>query len=147
VAFPSWHPPDPGALAGATMPGAYLLVLALDARLALPVPRHGGGTLPAGVHAYAGSARGPGGIRARVRRHLRTEKPVHWHIDRVRAHARVLRVGVWPHGRECTWIAALLGAGAHAPLPGLGSSDCRRCPAHLVQMPEAELTPRVDPSQ
>ena len=45
--------------------------------------------LAPGCYVYAGSARGPGGIRARVRRHLRPDKTPHWHIDQVTAYAKL----------------------------------------------------------
>jgi len=117
-------------------PGAYALVLALPAAVGLPVPRPRGGTLPAGRYAYFGSARGPGGLAARVGRHLRADKRPRWHIDLLLEHAQVDGVLVWPDGAECAWRAAVQAkGGAWAPLPGLGSSDCRRCPAHLLALP------------
>ncbi len=118
-------------------PGAYALMLELPAAVALPVPRPRGGTLPAGRYAYFGSARGPGGPAARVGRHLRADKRPRWHIDVLLAQARVAGVLVWPDGAECAWREAVQEmGGAWAPLPGFGSSDCRRCPAHLLALPE-----------
>jgi len=37
-----------------------------------------------GYYIYIGSAFGPGGVRARMLRHLRADKPKHWHIDYLR---------------------------------------------------------------
>jgi len=50
--------------------GAYLLLIDLDKALSGTI-RHRAFTLPPGLYFYAGSARGPGGIAARVARHLR----------------------------------------------------------------------------
>jgi Uri superfamily endonuclease len=39
--------------------------------------------LPAGRYLYCGSAKGPGGLKARLSRHMRRGKSVRWHIDRL----------------------------------------------------------------
>lgn len=124
-------PIDPSSLP--REPGAYVLVLRLARPLTLDIPRFCGRELPSGFYAYFGSARGPGGLAARVGRHLRGGRRPHWHIDRLLAHGTVAAVLVEPHGRECDWRAAVQGHGeAHVPLRGFGSSDCRACPAHLL---------------
>lgn len=87
-----------------------------------------------GIYVYCGSAFGPGGIRARVERHLRTDKKPHWHIDRLSARATCIDVKTYPVGRECDLVAALISERAVAPVPGFGSSDCRNCAAHLVRL-------------
>jgi hypothetical protein len=47
-----------------------------------------------------------------------------------------------PGGCECGLLDRLLKApGAAVPVPRFGSSDCRRCPAHLVALP-ADFDPR-----
>lgn len=113
--------------------GLYVLVLRVVARRAIPVGRLGSIDFPAGWYAYVGSARGPGGLAARVGRHLRPDKALHWHIDYLSACADP--VAVWHHchteARECQWMDALLALpGACTPARGFGSSDCR-CRAHL----------------
>lgn len=136
---------DPAALPAA--PGAYLLAVRLPRPLVLRLPATGTVTLEAGTYLYAGSARGPGGIRARVGHHLRRGKRAHWHVDRLTAAGRVVAVAVAPGGSECALFAAVSGlSGALLPAPGFGSSDCRRCAAHLAQVDEAELAgPALDP--
>jgi len=119
--------------------GAYALVLATHAPAVLPVPRPNGCTLPPGLYVYLGNARGPGGIAARVRRHLRPTKRPRWHLDHVLPHAEVRHLLGWPGGDECIWRQRLGERGAHAPVRGLGSSDCRRCPAHLLAVPDAAI--------
>jgi len=124
-------------------PGAYVLLLTASAPVVLNMPRFGKLTLGAGQYAYVGSAHGSGGLRARVRRHLRAEKPKHWHIDYLTAAVPVMHVVtvvVTDGARlECTWVKRLLELnGASAPAPGFGSSDCRNgCPAHLVRLPDS----------
>ena len=105
-------------------------------RRATRAGRRGAATLPAGRYAYCGSAWGPGGLKARIGRHLRAAKPLHWHIDQLTAAGRVLEVLARPGERECGLVARLAAlAGSGFPLPGFGSSDCRRCPAHLLSLP------------
>lgn len=133
--------PVPSVEALPSGPGAYLLVLHLDVELP-PDARRGQAALAPGRYLYLGSARGPGGLRARIRRHLRADKRPHWHVDRLTAAARVAAVLAWPEGGECRWCAAIRARGAEVPLPGFGSSDCRRCPAHLLRL---EVTDAADP--
>ena len=116
--------------------GAYLLVLALDRPLDLAIGGRPASLAP-GFYAYCGSAYGPGGLAARLSRHLRAGKKPHWHIDRLTAAGRVVAAYAQPGGSECALLAALQAAPETSiPLPGFGSSDCRRCPAHLVRVPE-----------
>ena len=114
--------------------GAYALVLDVADTLTLIRPRRGSDTLGTGWYIYAGSARGPGGIRARVARHMRQDKAVHWHIDQVttRKGTRVWAVPL--RGRtECDLVSDLTASDRFvATHPGFGSSDCRRCIAHLL---------------
>jgi Uri superfamily endonuclease len=109
------------------LPGAYALLITLAKATAGFAP---------GRYAYLGSARGPGGIRARCARHLRKDKTPHWHVDRLTVAADVVALAIM-NGGECNLTERLLAAGATVPVPGFGSSDCRSCPAHLVALPDA----------
>ncbi|MGM0578130.1 MAG: GIY-YIG nuclease family protein [Myxococcota bacterium] len=116
-------------------PGAYVIEMVLDARIRVRVGRLGTLDLPAGTYRYYGSARGPGGLRARAGRHLRGDGRPRWHVDHLRARARVTRAELHPGGRECALVARDLEAGWTVPAPRFGSSDCRTCPAHLLRRP------------
>lgn len=125
-------------------PGTYALHLHLSQSTLLCVGRLGEFTFPVGEYVYLGSAFGSGGLRARLGRHLRGDGNPHWHIDTLRAKARlrsyhfVEQAGgesyLGPVPLECLWSQALASANqAHVPVPGFGASDCRAgCPAHLV---------------
>jgi Uri superfamily endonuclease len=115
--------------------GAYGLLIRLARPTRLGIRTLGRPRLAAGLYLYLGSARGPGGIAARVRRHLRQDKPLHWHVDHLTRRARVVEILAVPGGSECR-LADMARAlpGVHVPVPGFGSSDCRRCPAHLLAL-------------
>ncbi|MGI9372862.1 MAG: GIY-YIG nuclease family protein, partial [Hyphomicrobiales bacterium] len=88
--------------------------------------------LSAGWYLYAGNAGGPGGLRARVSRHLRTEKKPRWHVDQLTIAAETSAL-VFAEKNECGLIADLLASSQFTtPLPGFGSSDCRACESHLL---------------
>lgn len=115
--------------------GAYVLAIRLRTRLKLMISALSGLTLASGLYLYCGNAYGPGGLAARIARHRRDGKNTHWHIDRLTGAGRIEAVAVREGGDECDLVAALLVAGATVPIPGFGSSDCRRCKAHLLTAP------------
>ena len=88
-----------------------------------------------GYYLYVGSAFGPGGVAARVTRHLRKRKPRRWHLDYLRAH--VIPAQIWicydPERREHPWATAVGNSPCVNPIEGFGSSDCR-CRAHLFRI-------------
>ena len=113
--------------------GAYIVAIRLGRPLRLPIARLGKPELPAGVYLYVGSACGPGGIKARVTRHFRTEKTVHWHIDHMTKAASALGACALPGARECEIVSRLALDGGFCPaVKGFGSSDCRNCASHLL---------------
>jgi Uri superfamily endonuclease len=117
------------------VPGAYLLLATLAAPIHIALPHRPDAMLQPGRYLYAGSARGPGGLRARLARHQRADKKPHWHVDRITMAGTVTGAWVFPGGDECAIVAAL--AHLPVPLPGFGSSDCRRCVSHLLAWPAA----------
>jgi len=122
---------------GNTLPdvgGAYALLIRL--RDPAPLPGRFGGALQPGLYCYLGSAYGPGGIRARCRRHLTRDKATRWHVDWLTAEATAIEAVARPGLAECALVGAVLEIpGVTAPVAGFGSSDCRTCPAHLLAVP------------
>jgi Uri superfamily endonuclease len=115
----------------ASAPGAYVLLAHLAEPACIAVGALGERTFEAGYYLYVGSALG--GLRARLARHLRAEKRLHWHIDYLLEQARVCEVwwAVSPERLECAWASALSGAAGMAPCAApFGASDCR-CATHL----------------
>ena len=114
-------------------PGTYALVLRAAQQKNVQVGRLGKLAMQPGFYVYVGSALGPGGLKARVGRHLRPAIRSHWHIDYLRRETEW--VAIWyaydTVRRECAWADAFSNLrGSDIPLFGFGSSDCR-CPAHL----------------
>ncbi len=129
------------------MPGAYAFTVALPAPLLLNIPRFAGTILPAGSYVYVGSARGGGGLRARLQRHLRRSKPLHWHIDRLTVTGAVQQIIAVPQGHECALMQRLQSLpGVTVPLAGFGASDCRACEAHMAAVPQQFDLRALDPS-
>lgn len=114
--------------------GVYALLLRISTPLNVRV-RNLQLALEPGLYVYAGSARGPGGLKARVERHLRRAKRARWHIDQVTGAAEaVLIVYAETRESECALMPFLEAEGFEHPVPGFGASDCRRgCVSHLLR--------------
>lgn len=110
-------------------PGSYILVLRADQHATITVGRLGALPIAPGWVLYTGSAFGTGGLRGRVRHHLRPVTRPHWHIDYLRRACTVVEIwySVDAHRWEHAWAAAL--AQSARPIPGFGASDCH-CVAH-----------------
>lgn len=134
-------------LAGAvkTTKGTYLLVAHLEHEVEIQIGRLGTFAFATGWYAYAGSALGPGGLHARLARHARSDKRLHWHIDYLLQHA-VLETtwqAAYPERLECAWAKAVQELpGAQIPVHGFGASDCR-CAAHLVFLPQRPIDRQI----
>lgn len=115
-------------------PGTYVLVCYLGEARELRIGRLGNFALEAGSYIYVGSALGPGGLAARLERHLAPDQRTRrWHIDYLTEASLVKQV--WysqsEHRYEHEWATFL---SEHAyfriPVSRFGASDCR-CPSHL----------------
>ena len=124
---------DAGSIPAAT--GAYALLVRLRTPCNPGIRSLADRTLAPGLYIYCGSAYGSGGLRARVARHLRSRKPVHWHVDRLTGYGQIEGIAVCIGGHECDLVDAFMARGASVALAGFGSSDCGRCPAHLLVAP------------
>ena len=118
-------------------PGVYVIILHLAQGRAISVGRLGNHSFSPGYYAYVGSALGPGGLAARIGRHIRTTKRPRWHIDALRRISAPLTVWCSPSQVkwEHVWAAAFEKMpGVHVPIRGFGASDCR-CLSHLFLCP------------
>ena len=115
--------------------GTYIVWLHLERDTWIRTGSLGLIAFKAGFYAYAGSAFGPGGIRARLGRHFKSSKTRRWHIDYLRAACSVQEAWVsYDEQRlEHRWAQVLMGMrGARLPAARFGASDCE-CAAHLVR--------------
>ena len=125
------NPPLPTAL------GSYALLILLESPQVIEVGRLGTVDFPADSYAYIGSALN--GIAARVNRHLRSDKKLHWHVDYLLQRAHLTEV-IWAESdqrMECC-IANVLQQRGLTSIPRFGASDCR-CSSHLFHSPDFRL--------
>lgn len=125
-------------------PGTYILVIELVHDAHIRVASLGAIQFVAGSYLYVGSALG--GLEARLARHLRQEKRLHWHIDYLLRRGRIREV--WYHSGpehlECVWARALARAPGVSPFASpFGASDCG-CHAHLFH---SEAMPTLEAFQ
>ncbi|NSW53586.1 MAG: GIY-YIG nuclease family protein [Anaerolineae bacterium] len=123
--------------------GVYILSFSIDEPVDVRIGSLGIHQLPWGLYHYCGSARGSGGLRARLQHHLASRAHPHWHLDYLREWMRPLGClfVVTEDNLECS-CATLLNclADSSVPIPRFGASDCQHgCPAHLIQ--NSSLTP------
>lgn len=117
--------------------GSYLLVIELPENMTITIGKRKVMSFKKGCYGYMGSALN--GLEPRIRRHLNSQKKLHWHIDYLLTHAKIKQVFVKESTRreECDIANAftqLLRA-----IPGFGCSDCD-CQSHLFVGPVDTVT-------
>ncbi len=123
--------------------GAYVLVLEITSDLCIRVGSLGFMCFPRGFYFYVGSACGSGGVMARVRRHLRREKRVFWHIDYLTIHKDVFVKAFLVIPSDCSVDYETIVSNVllrHFPIAckGFGSSD-KSDISHLFRCPHYSL--------
>lgn len=114
-------------------PGTYALIMRPECKRCVQIGKLGAIQLQTGTYVYVGSAFGPGGLAARVQRHLSGGGKVHWHVDYLLRWVKVHEVWLTydPVKREEAWAKWFtVASGQSFPLRGFGSSDCG-CDGHL----------------
>jgi Uri superfamily endonuclease len=114
--------------------GTYLLIFRLKESVSIQTKGGKSFNLPKGVYIYVGSAFGRGGIKARVERHLRRNKKLHWHLDYLTTFKGFEPLGVIPfYGKRWECKLARLLSKFLKPIEGFGSTDCS-CVGHLFRL-------------
>ncbi|MDP2965434.1 MAG: GIY-YIG nuclease family protein [Pelolinea sp.] len=120
-------------------PGSYIIFGRLADEVCFTSGLFSGQLLTRGYYLYTGSAFGPGGLRARIARHLKPGTKKFWHFDYLKALIQIEEIWYSPGGKnqECQFIKALQDLDYSSfPFLKFGSSDCRHgCQAHLVRFP------------
>ena len=117
-------------------PGIYHLLIHLAKDTNIPVGKLGSFHFQAGYYVYTGSALG--GLESRIARHRRREKRLHWHIDYLLQHGRIIDVITHETTErlECHYNGKILSLpGCKIPAKAFGSSDCN-CKSHLTYFEE-----------
>ncbi|HHY57337.1 MAG TPA: GIY-YIG nuclease family protein [Chloroflexi bacterium] len=114
-------------------PGSYLLILYAERSAEITIGRLGSVQVIPGWYLYTGSALGPGGLRGRVRHHLRPVTRPHWHIDYLRQACTVTEVWYMLDARRWEHLWSTMLSQFASPIPGFGASDCR-CVAHAFYL-------------
>ena len=120
------------------MRGVYTLIIDLQEGLSFRLNSLGDLSFEKGTWIYIGSAMGNGStsLENRIRRHFRSEKTIHWHIDHLLKSNSKIRAAIWAESSthiECDISKNIEQIKNIFPGPkGFGASDCRKkCWTHL----------------
>lgn len=111
--------------------GLYNLIIYLNNGRTIRIGKLGVFYFKKGYYTYTGSSQNS--LQKRIERHLSTQKRLHWHIDYLLKHAKILKVGLYEASKEyeCNLSNEIgLLTGAEIAINGFGSSDCA-CKTHL----------------
>jgi Uncharacterized conserved protein len=108
--------------------GSYVLLIELAVSKDILVGKLGYISFPKAFYAYVGSAMN--GFKARLPRHLRREKKLHWHIDYLLQEARIADIILCPGEQRTECLIAQAMAEEFASISDFGCSDCC-CGSHL----------------
>lgn len=109
--------------------GIYIAVFYMPVGRTIQIGELGKYPFHQGIYFYTGSAQR--NLSARLERHNRKKKLLHWHIDYLSVNTKMLGAITIPgqRKRKCE-IAEELGKMFELIVPGFGASDCR-CAGHL----------------
>lgn len=110
------------------MKGIYTLVIELEENKKMQVGALGNLDFDKGYFVYVGSAQN--GLEARIDRHLRDDKKIHWHIDYLLDNAEIIDIYISQLGKEEECKVAEYLASKLDLIDDFGCSDCK-CFSHL----------------
>ncbi len=123
------------------MQGSYLIIIKLEFNKKIIVGKLGELEFDKSYYVYVGSALN--GLEQRIKRHLRSNKKTHWHIDYILEHATISDVFYKENDtREECVIAKKFDGRLHS-IPGFGCSDCK-CKSHLFYGTYNEIKQVID---
>ncbi len=110
------------------MKGSYLLLLELENDKTIPIGKLGEIAFNKGFYIYVGSALG--GLEQRIKRHLRSNKKIYWHIDYLLTQVKIIDVFYKENQLREECVIAKELEKQFDSTPGFGCSDCN-CKSHL----------------
>lgn len=110
------------------MKGSYVLILKLNENKTINIGKLGKIDLEKGFYIYVGSALNS--LEARINRHLRRNKKIHWHIDYLLDFAFITDVFLKEKSFKEECRIAQIFEEKLISIKGFGCSDCR-CRSHL----------------
>jgi Uri superfamily endonuclease len=113
--------------------GTYVLLLRNSRVKRIRIGKLGVLLFGKGFYAYFGSMFGPGGLKSRIRRHLRKKKVKHWHIDYLLNQMRIEAVYVLP-GKNLESQLSRKAVQRYNHVEGFGCSDKRGDKSHLLYL-------------
>lgn len=116
--------------------GTYLLFFHIKDAINVKI-RNRNLKINSGHYLYIGSAFGSGGLSSRLSRHLKREKKIFWHIDRLTTLSSCkiegIAIAINQHV-ECIISQTLAKMDFLEPIIGFGNSDCKMgCRSHLYK--------------
>jgi len=118
---------------GGLCKGSYVLLLKNNRARKITVGKLGVPLFCKGFYAYIGSMFGPGGLEARIKRHLCSKKRKHWHVDYVLKYMRVEAVYILP-GKDLESHLSRRAVKLYDHFKGFGCSDKIGDKSHLIYL-------------
>jgi len=114
--------------------GVYSLILGVESDEGLKIGSLGSQWVEKGYYVYIGSAKGPGGVRARLCRHIHGCGSKHWHIDYLRDIAKPIAFTYCCREKVSeSWLYEIFAVRLQPYIKGFGSSDNPRVYSHLFR--------------
>jgi Uri superfamily endonuclease len=119
--------------------GTYCLIINLKIDTTIEVGKLGSINFKKGYYVYVGSALNS--LESRLKRHLRSNKKIFWHVDYLLASSSAdideIVFAVDDNKWECTLATEISDEGIE--IPGFGCSDCK-CSSHLFKFKNGETS-------
>jgi Uri superfamily endonuclease len=125
------------------MKGAYVLLIEVQRQVSFKLASLGQVKFEPGKWVYIGSAMGEGStnLENRIKRHFRSQKTVHWHIDHLlKRKNAILHKAIWSESQfhiECDIAREFETGDTEMFMTGpkrFGASDCKKgCSAHIFR--------------
>lgn len=109
------------------MKGCYCLVIKVDAGKKLKIGKRLKIDFKPGYYVYIGSAMN--NLESRVKRHLSPSKKLHWHVDYLLKHVKIIEV-IYNLDKKVECELALKLSEKNEYIQDFGCSDCN-CESHL----------------